>query len=296
MDLPLAGSPERTVWRSAIESDDGRLFVVEKIPTRLLTRKRWITRALNQLYGRGPDRIVPYLPDCTGDPLPLIAHGLWQLSPFVPGVTLERPAYVMDPWRGHAAADFLIWLNRIGTRHPGDYVTAPFSIASYVHNLYATIADRRPEVALRFARFMTHLERHFSPNHDGLPTAFCHGDYHPLNIIWGRRSIRAVIDWEFCGIKTEAYDLANLLGCVGMEDPRGLTGALATRLTQRLRQSGVYGEQSWQALPDLMLAIRFAWLSEWLRKRDRQMIEMEGDYMELLLDYRPHLAVIGLDA
>ena len=296
MDLHLAGSPERTVWRGAIESGDGRLFVVEKIPTRLFARKRWIIESLNHLYTHGLDRIVPYLPDCTGDPLPLIAHGLWQLSPCVAGVTLDRPAYVMESWRGQAAADFLIRLNRISRWHSGDLDTASFSIASYVRKLYATLVNRRPEVAHRFEPFMTHLERHFFPNHDGLPTAFCHGDYHPLNIIWSRHTIRAVIDWEFCGIKPEAYDLANLLGCVGMEDPQSLTGGLAARLTYRLRQSGVFGEQSWQTLPDLMLAIRFAWLSEWLRKKDRQMIQMEGDYMDLVLEYRPHLAVIGLDA
>ncbi|BBO77311.1 hypothetical protein DSCW_47280 [Desulfosarcina widdelii] len=39
----------------------------------------------------------------------------------------------------------------------------------------------------------------------------------------------------------------------------------------------------------LMLAIRFAWLSEWMRKNDRPMIQLEADYMSLLLDRGPEL-------
>jgi Ser/Thr protein kinase RdoA (MazF antagonist) len=129
----------------------------------------------------------------------------------------------------------------------------------------------------------------FFPVHDRLPTGFCHGDFHPLNIIWGNTEIRAVIDWEFCGTKPETYDLANLLGCLGMEDPQSLDGPFAGQLIQRLRKAGIFSDTSWQALPDLMLAIRFAWLSEWLRKNDRPMIRLEADYMALLLDIRSFL-------
>ena len=45
-----------------------------------------------------------------------------------------------------------------------------------------------------------------------------------------------------------------------------------------------------------MLAIRFAWLSEWMRKRDRLMIRMEADFMSLLLNHRQELKSIGLVA
>ena len=110
-----------------------------------------------------------------------------------------------------------------------------------------------------------------------------------LNIIWGQGSIQAVIDWEFCGTKPEIYDLANLLGCLGMEDPQSLYGPFVHRLIGRLRRSGIFADISWSALPDLMLAIRFAWLSEWLRKNDRPMIRLEADYMSLLMEHRQDL-------
>ena len=94
----------------------------------------------------------------------------------------------------------------------------------------------------------------------------------------------------------EIYDLANLLGCLGIEDPQSLAGPWVQRLVQRLKRSRIYSDESWEALPDLMLAIRFAWLSEWLRKKDRSMIRMEADFMSLLLDHRQDLKSIGLGA
>ena len=44
--------------------------------------------------------------------------------------------------------------------------------------------------------------------------AFAHGDYHPLNVIWTKAGIAAVIDWEFSGLKPEMYDAAILVGCL----------------------------------------------------------------------------------
>ncbi len=294
-DLPLTGSPERTIWRQVIESDSGRLFVLEQIPSTLFARKHRIISILNALDDRGLKQVIPYRPDTTGDPLPLIQHGLWQLCPFVSGIGLDRPAYAMHGWRGQAAADFLIGLNAICDEIPIFRDTQPFSITAYCRDLFATISAIHPEIAHRYHPFMAHLEAHLFPALDSLPSAFCHGDYHPINMIWGHGSIRAVIDWEFCGIKPEAYDLANLLGCLGMEDPRSLAGPLVGRLIHRLRQSRIFSHASWEALADLMLAIRFAWLSEWMRKKDRQMIRMEADYMALLLECRPDLKSIGLN-
>lgn len=121
-DLALAGSPERTAWRSVVETDDGRLFVLEKIPTRVYGRKKRITETLQRLVGHGLKQTVAYLADFDAEAISLIHqgawHGLWQLSAYVAGVDLRRPAYAMDGWRGEAAAAFLIQLDAIGNRYP----------------------------------------------------------------------------------------------------------------------------------------------------------------------------------
>ena len=291
-DLPLAGSPERTAWRSVVETSDRQLFVLEKIPSIIYGRKRRITGVLQELSDLGLQHVAPYLPDTNGEFIPLISHGLWQLCPYVGGVVLDRPAYVMDGWRGDAVADFLIRLNAICSNHSEPFDTQPFSITAYIRGLVATLSQRNPEVAERFGLFMDHLERRLFPIHVRLPTRFCHGDLHPINIIWGEGSIRAVIDWEFCGIKPEIFDLANLLGCLGIEDPQSLGGHFVRRLISRLRSSGIFSDESWNALPDLVLAVRFAWLSEWMRKNDQPMIRLEADYMSLLLEHRQDLKSI----
>lgn len=288
-DLSLAGSPERTAWRSVVESGDGRLFVLERIPSKVYGVKRRIAEILQQLSDRGMQQVAAYLPDASGEFVHLINHGLWQLSPYVGGVVLDRPAYAMDGWRGDAAADFLIRLIRASRQAPLALDPSSFSITAYTLDLFTTLSGRAPEIADRYRPFMAHLEKRLFPVVERLPMGFCHGDVHPINIIWGARSIRAVIDWEFCGVKPEIYDLANLLGCLGMEDPQSLGGPFVHRLVSRLRRSTIFSDESWDALPNLMLAIRFAWLSEWMRKNDRSMIRLEADYMALLLEHRKDL-------
>ena len=52
----------------------------------------------------------------------------------------------------------------------------------------------------------------------------------------------------------------------------------------KLKASGIYSALSWEHFQGLVLALRFAWLSEWLRKNDEEMIALELDYMELLIE------------
>ncbi len=122
------------------------------------------------------------------------------------------------------------------------------------------------------------------PTYEKLPVAFCHGDYHPLNIIWSTNDIKCVIDWEFCGFKSELYDVANLIGCIGVEDPQSLLGELVKSFIARMNKSGIISKISWKYLLDFIVALRFAWMAEWLRRNDKEMIRLELDYMRLLID------------
>jgi homoserine kinase type II len=127
------------------------------------------------------------------------------------------------------------------------------------------------------------------PKGDALPRAFSHGDFHPLNVIWSATGIEALVDWEFCGFRPEMYDAALLVGCIGMEDPRSLSGELVKNLIGGLRAWAGYSEASWAAFFELVLAVRFAWLADWLRRDDREMIDLEAVYIVLLLDNREAL-------
>jgi homoserine kinase type II len=96
--------------------------------------------------------------------------------------------------------------------------------------------------------------------------------------------MKSVIDWEFLGYKPEVYDLANLIGCVGFEDPVGLNEGFVMELISQTRRAATVSEPCWQVLPEWVVAIRFAWLSDWLRRRDREMIDLEVAYINLLVD------------
>jgi homoserine kinase type II len=128
------------------------------------------------------------------------------------------------------------------------------------------------------------LEKDFMPAYEKLPVAFCHGDYHPMNIIWSADDIKCVIDWEFSGCKSEIYDAANLIGCVGVEDPQSLTGDLVNSFIADMKRAKIISNISWRYLVEFIVALRFAWLSEWLRLRDTEMIRLELDYMRLLIE------------
>jgi homoserine kinase type II len=166
---------------------------------------------------------------------------------------------------------------------------APFSMSRFIHEMSGTMARLHPELHSRMGHAIAFIEKEFAPLEDGSPIVFCHGDFHPLNIIWSEDGIRSVIDWEFMGPKPEVYDVANLISCVGFEDPAGLTQGLVTELLARIMKANVFSRPSLSRLAEWVIAIRFAWLSDWLRRRDREMIDLEVTYIHLLIDNRDHL-------
>ena len=100
-----------------------------------------------------------------------------------------------------------------------------------------------------------------------------------MNIIWGQDDIQSVIDWEFAGFKAEIYDVANLIGCIGVEDPQALQSRLVIDFIRLMKHKGELSALSWDYLLEFIIAIRFAWMSEWLRKDDREMISLEAVYI-----------------
>lgn len=272
-----------------MEDEAGRLFVLEQIAPGQRQKRILISRVLEKLYAAGIGQVIPYLATTTGEFLALSGGAWWQLSPYIPGSVLDRPAYIRDPRKGDALSGFLGALYR----HAGQCLQSTslpcFSLKNYILKLEAEMMLHDPDAVGRFSPVLEYLHRSFMEIHDKLPLGFCHGDYHPLNIIWRESAIAAVIDWEFCGLKIDIFDVANLVGCVGMEHPSGLMGDLVGTFIRGMRGASVIAEESWQSLPEVVIALRFAWLAEWLRNKDREMIALESVYMNLLIDCRDRL-------
>ena len=84
-----------------------------------------------------------------------------------------------------------------------------------------------PTVFQELSPVLKYLKNSLFPKLTEMETTFCHGDYHPLNILWDEKKIMAVIDWEFTGYKPFLYDAANMLGCLGMEHPETLLSPIS---------------------------------------------------------------------
>jgi homoserine kinase type II len=265
---------------------------MENIHNRMVHNKQTIIDRLDFLAGYGLSGINPYI--CAADGRHIIETDsrFWQASPHIQGVRLARPGFECDSWRGEVMADFLIRLRQKSRNLPEGLQSLNFSILDYINTLTGRIQEKEPNLFNTITPFIRFVETHLAPVHDALPTAFCHGDFHPLNLIWSENHIKAVIDWEFSGLKPEIYDVATLIGCMGMETPDALTGPLVTAFIGRLKDSSILSNLSWSTLPAFMAAIRFGWLSEWLRNRDQEMIELETVYMNLLINHADDLKII----
>jgi homoserine kinase type II len=284
----IAGSPERCLFRTVVEDETGRSFILESLDPRTMERRREISCTLAVL-GRHLSEVRSHLPLEDGSFILAEGRQFWQVSPFVEGLPLQRPEYAGEGWRGPALADFLIRLKQASKDFPEANPAGRFSPAGFIRSLEPKIRDRDAALQGRIQPAFRHLESAYFEKEAGLQTAFAHGDFHPLNVIWTKDGIAAVIDWEFSGLKPEMYDAAILVGCLGMEHPRYLDGDLVNGLITALKKNAGYAAESWDAFFDLVLALRFAWLSDWLRRDDREMVDLEAVYIDLLIANREGL-------
>jgi homoserine kinase type II len=286
-DCLIQGSPERTQFRTVFEDDNGRCFLLEQIGPRQYRQKHMIIETLNHFHRLGLKQINPYIPTPSGDCLPEVNESFWQLSRFVDGTPLQRPDYLGDGEKGESLAAFLLHLEG-HARHTGGGLDhrrfEKFSLKNYVLKMRQDMARHDPDILAQVRPVFSFLDKEFMDAHDTLPLSFCHGDYHPLNVIWSGHELAAVIDWEFLGIKPEIYDAANLVGCLGMEHPRGLNADLVRCFMRTMKARPPIARESWDLFPEFVIALRFAWLAEWLRKKDAAMIDLEIIYLNILLD------------
>jgi len=238
------------------------------------------------LSENGLSVVHPFLLD--GREKRIIVHDgrYWQLRNDIPGRRLPRPSYLNDSWRGDALTEFLIALHETSLECAFTFQDGFFPIVRFIDGFIRKLKIYHPGIPVELSPVLNFLAAEFFLIHDTFPVGLCHGDYHPLNVIWSEDAILSVIDWEFCGDKPEIYDLALLIGCLGIEAPHALAGALVDALLRRIGEKHIYHKQSREYLLEWVMALRFTWLSEWLRKNDEEMVRLEMDYLTLLLKNR----------
>lgn len=307
---PLPGSPERCIRRWAVEDETGGLWMLERIAPGHVPQREALARLLAELSAMDQPSenpalaaLIPAYRGVTGGGFVLREDagcapgdnssgpvaGAWQLSPYVPGIALPRPEYLDEAWRGEALAEVVLLLQRAGERL-AELPPAPTSdLVCYRDELFATIGRSQAHSRLlpRLGPFRAALEQ-LPALLAAQPPVLAHGDLHPLNAIWGKTSLRTVIDWEFAGARPLLYDTACCIGCAGFEHPSALGRQFVLGLILGLRRGGIDAEHL-RLLPGMVLASRLGWLSEWLRKGDTEMLDMELDYLDILLNTAPTL-------
>ncbi|MBU8850232.1 MAG: aminoglycoside phosphotransferase family protein [Desulfobacterales bacterium] len=283
-DINIQGSPERTLSRVVLQDKDGILFLLEKFSKKKFPIRQNVAKSIEYLNNNGLKVALSCQKSNYGEFLPFFKDACFQLSLFCDSTGIKRPDYLSSSTMGKSFALFLIDLSRASANIGTHISFKPFSIKKYIYKLFSEMEIHDKWIHKKYLPFLAFLEKDFMKIHDKLPISFCHGDLHPLNVLWNHDQIKAVIDWEFAGIKPDIYDAANLVGCAGIENPNGLGMPMVTTFLKKMRQDNFLSGIGWQFFPEYILALRFAWLSEWLRKKDKQMLEMEEAYMGILVD------------
>jgi len=283
-DIDIQGSPERTLSRVVLQDKDGTLFLLEKFSKNKFQVRQNVAKAIEYLNNNGLKHALLCQKSNYGEFLPFFKESCFQLSLFLDSTGIKRPDYLSSSKMGKSFALFLMDLSRASVNIESKVSFESFSIKKYIYKLFSEMKIYDNSVYEKYLPFLTFLEKEFMEVHDKLPACFCHGDLHPLNVLWNHDQIKAVIDWEFTGMKPDIYDAANLVGCAGIENPNGLGMPMVITFLKEIRSKNLFSEMGWRFFPEYILALRFAWLSEWLRKKDKQMLEMEEAYMGILVD------------
>ena len=95
-DIVLAGSPDRSQARMAVEDTDGDLYLLERVFPAKLTARREQAKLLQKLDDLDQP-VHPWLATTSDDSFAYGQDGAaWQLRDYVQGIPLPRPAYASD--------------------------------------------------------------------------------------------------------------------------------------------------------------------------------------------------------
>jgi homoserine kinase type II len=283
-EIVISGSPQRSSYRIVVEDNNQKMYILERIPEDKVQHKRLICQTVSYLSDQNINGIHSYVRNKDNTFLTRINSSYWQVIPHISNISLNRPGYVFDEWRGKVLAEFLINLWKISLDISKEISLPFFSLKKYVISMVHKMKQFDTAEYQKLKSVISYLTSDFLVHYEEIPSCFCHGDYHPLNIIWGKRSVKAVIDWEFTGEKIEIYDMANLLGCLGIEEPTSLVHDFALSFIKEIKESGHISQISFHYLFDCMMALRFAWLAEWLKSNDSDMIQLEIDFLHLIYE------------
>jgi thiamine kinase-like enzyme len=150
-----------------------------------------------------------------------------------------------------------------------------------IENIFIKKGQKREIIKKCF----NHLNTDFFPFLQFYNFTLSHGDLHPNNIFKERNTIKSIIDWELVAFREDLYDLAFLIGCIGIQNPHLLYGSWVRELIKSFTENVKPNKLSFLLLPEMVIALRLKWLYKWMiHEKDLEIIDMEAEYLEIMLD------------
>ncbi len=281
----ITGSPNRTETRFLFSDNDGRAYIAEGYNAGKKTPQIRQNMLLEFLKEKSLPGIHPFYRTRTGE------HGVdfdglfWQIRPYIPAENIPRPLLAERREYGILWAEFLLQMKNIiaGADDPPPMPNPPFYMTNFLPQLYTFAERKMPSITGKLQEFERLLAPFFrwERRAEGM---FAHGDFHPGNILLGNGTIRAVIDWEFAGVKFPGYDMALLIGCLAMDHPKNLNSPAVRAFQDTLCNNNYIPDEAWEHLPLLIAATRLGWLGEWLLLDDEALVLQEMALLSILLE------------
>ncbi|MFP4520693.1 MAG: phosphotransferase [Fibrobacterota bacterium] len=258
-------------------SESGGNFLLEKIRPEEAEYKEDTARIMSSLKNMGLDRIHPYCEFGEKDHVFKTSEGFFQIRPFAEGSPPERPAFIHDLEKARNSSAFLNELYALKNA-PEAAAKRVFIFSAFLKGFREKLQTNSPELLSETKTELDFVLKIIPDAEKASPAVFCHGDFHPLNIVWKGDEISSVIDWEFCGYKHPLFDAAHFIGCCGFENPEFLFSPFVKSFSANL----AFPQDMKAKIPEIILAGRFLWLSYWLALRDEDLISLEKEYISLL--------------
>lgn len=280
----ITGSPNRSENRFLFCDEAGKAYIAEgyslfKQQQQIRQNKLLEFFAVNQI-----NAVHPFIRTASGEHGRQIGNLFWQIRPYIPAENVPREAFAEDPTYGILWAEFLLQMKDAiqRTNDLPPMPNVPFDLPDFLPDLLAHAERSMPSIMGELNRIITLLTPFFKWERTA-GSMFAHGDYHPGNILTANGKIQAVIDWEFAGAKFPGYDMALLIGCLGMDHPDNLSSPAVIALQNTLYRNDFMPEEAWEHLPQMIAATRLGWLGEWLTLKDGTLAAQELALLDILL-------------
>lgn len=282
----ITGSPNRTENRFLFQDDSGSFYVAEGYNKAKMEAQKRQNILLETFAENHLEGIYPFCRTLSGEHGTIYGDLFWQIRPYIAAdAMVEQRDFGSKGDFGKLWGEFLLQMKEIFVRLPEKPAmpNAPFYMSGYMPKLF-TLAERKMPSILEKLRHFENLLAPFFKWERSVQQMFAHGDYHPGNILMGEGKIKTVIDWEFTGMKFPGYDMALLIGCLGMDHPDNLASEAVVVLQDILYENHFMEEDAWEHLTEMISSTRMGWLGEWLSMGDENLVKQEMELLSILLE------------